>query len=185
MENTALQELIFDIQKHITDYNLIAVNTTIEMAKSKLLKEREQIYNAFVAGDERGTKDIPFNCEQYYSQTFHPIKPKVIVGALPTLIEEEIWDKIDADMQQWDMGQGECQSLLNEWKHAYNIQLKNYINTPNSLLDRAMLIIDDYLNAGFKLERKEASEKEKIVYAEYYGKDYLNRNERQIKNTKL
>lgn len=31
---------------------------------------KKQIENAFVAGDERGTKEIPFNAEQYYSQTF-------------------------------------------------------------------------------------------------------------------
>ena len=34
--------------------------------------EREQIEEAFVAGDERGTKDIPFNAEQHYTQTFKP-----------------------------------------------------------------------------------------------------------------
>ncbi len=39
----------------------------IEQAKAM---EKEQIHNAFVAGDERCTKDIPFNCEQYYSQTY-------------------------------------------------------------------------------------------------------------------
>lgn len=38
--------------------------------KELLSLEREQILNAFVAGDERGTKDIPFNAEQYYSQTY-------------------------------------------------------------------------------------------------------------------
>lgn len=37
-----------------------------------LQMEREQIEEAFVAGDERGTKGIPFNAEQYYTQTFKP-----------------------------------------------------------------------------------------------------------------
>jgi hypothetical protein len=39
----------------------------IEQAKEM---EKEQIKEAFVAGDERGTGEIPFNCEQYYQQTF-------------------------------------------------------------------------------------------------------------------
>jgi hypothetical protein len=34
--------------------------------------EKEQIYNAFVAGSERGTGEIPFNCEQYFDQTYKP-----------------------------------------------------------------------------------------------------------------
>jgi len=40
-------------------------------ATELLTKEREDIKNAFVAGDERGTKDIPFNAEQYFEQTFN------------------------------------------------------------------------------------------------------------------
>ena len=32
--------------------------------------EYEQIMDAFVAGDERGTGEIPFNAEQYYTQTY-------------------------------------------------------------------------------------------------------------------
>lgn len=51
-----------------------AAITNLVVAKIKfkgmIQEEREQIENAFVAGSERGTKDIPFNCEQYYSQTF-------------------------------------------------------------------------------------------------------------------
>ena len=34
-------------------------------------KHREDILNAFVAGDNRGTGEIPFNAEQYYNQTFN------------------------------------------------------------------------------------------------------------------
>lgn len=48
----------------------------------------------------------------------------------------------------------------------------------NSLLERAMLALDDYLNAGCKEERQKASEKAKLVYKEYYGIEYINRNER-------
>ncbi len=50
--------------------NLVMAKITF---KGMLQEEREQIENAFVAGSERGTKDIPFNCEQYYSQTFGDI----------------------------------------------------------------------------------------------------------------
>jgi len=42
----------------------------VDSLKELLPKEKEVIENAFVAGDERGTKDIPFNCEQYFSQTY-------------------------------------------------------------------------------------------------------------------
>lgn len=40
-----------------------------ECEKAKAM-HREEILDAFVAGDERGTGEIPFNCEQYYNQTF-------------------------------------------------------------------------------------------------------------------
>ena len=48
------------------NYKLVA-----DYAKLLLQDEQEHICNAFVAGSERGTKDIPYNCEQYYSQTFY------------------------------------------------------------------------------------------------------------------
>ena len=41
-----------------------------ETKKVSLNNEREEILNTFVAGSERGTNEIPFNAEQYYSQTF-------------------------------------------------------------------------------------------------------------------
>jgi len=53
------------------------------------------------------------------------------------------------------------------------------------LLKEAMLSLDDYLNAGSKEERKKASEKAKILYKKYYGKDYINRNEREDNSTAL
>tara|TARA_S200002703_G_scaffold31244_1_gene27231 strand:+ start:5980 stop:6288 length:309 start_codon:yes stop_codon:yes gene_type:complete len=46
-------------------------------------------------------------------------------------------------------------------------------------LDRAVNVLDDYLNAGDKKQRAEAAEKAKQVYEEYYGEVYLNRNERK------
>jgi hypothetical protein len=61
---TALQELI--------DWLPVEAGAIIEKAKSLLKKEREQIVESFVAGDERGTKDIPFNAEQYFNQTYQP-----------------------------------------------------------------------------------------------------------------
>jgi len=47
-----------------------------------------------------------------------------------------------------------------------------------SLLERAMLTLDDYLNAGCKKTRKQAAENAKFIYKEYYGVDYINRNDR-------
>lgn len=51
-------------------------------------------------------------------------------------------------------------------------------NKDCSLLQRAVEALDDYLNAGCKKTRKQAAKKAKIIYQEYYGKEYLNRNER-------
>jgi hypothetical protein len=42
----------------------------IAIFKQAKAMEREQIYETFVDGSERGTKDIPFNCEQYFTQTY-------------------------------------------------------------------------------------------------------------------
>lgn len=47
-----------------------------------------------------------------------------------------------------------------------------------SLLERAILTLDDYLNAGCKETRKQAAENAKFLYKEYYGVDYANRNDR-------
>lgn len=47
-----------------------------------------------------------------------------------------------------------------------------------SLLERAMLVLDDYLNAGCKEKRKDAAKKAKLLYKEYYGVYYVNRNDR-------
>jgi|LakMenEpi03Aug12_release.lakeMendotaPanAssembly.Ray.scaffolds.fasta_scaffold1429316_2 hypothetical protein len=72
-QTTAIQELLEfaeyrrskSVNSHLGAWNMI-----IEKIKESLPQEREQIENAFVAGDERGTKDIPFNAEQYFTQTF-------------------------------------------------------------------------------------------------------------------
>lgn len=54
----------------------------------------------------------------------------------------------------------------------------NKVDVSGSLLERAMLALDDYLNAGCKEKRKQAAEKAKFLYKEYYGVDYINRNDR-------
>ena len=42
-----------------------------------------------------------------------------------------------------------------------------------------MVVLDDYLNAGSKEERRKASVKAKKLYEEYYGKEYKNRRDRE------
>lgn len=66
---TAMQQLIDCINENSPFCKIDSI--VIQKATKLLEKEREQILNAFVAGDERGTKDIPFNAEQYYSQTYN------------------------------------------------------------------------------------------------------------------
>ena len=41
-----------------------------EKKESSLNGERADLEDAFVSGSERGTNNIPFNCEQYFIQTF-------------------------------------------------------------------------------------------------------------------
>ena len=48
-------------------------------------------------------------------------------------------------------------------------------------LQEAMEIIDDYLNAGDKGQRKLVHTKAKIVFKKYYGYSYVNRNEDDTK----
>lgn len=70
-KKTALQEFLEQIvlkQVKGSVYLLPAV-TDIQI-KEALEKEIEQIKEAFVAGDERGTNDIPFNAEQYFLQVY-------------------------------------------------------------------------------------------------------------------
>lgn len=65
-ELTAMQELI----KSINGWDLFNREAIVGKATELLIKEKEQILNAFVAGDERGIGDIPYNAEQYYTQTY-------------------------------------------------------------------------------------------------------------------
>lgn len=47
-----------------------AYKVAILAAEQLLEPERQQHYDTFCAGSERGTGEIPFNCEQYFTQTF-------------------------------------------------------------------------------------------------------------------
>ena len=69
--NTALQDFLEQIVLKKVDgsFYLLPAITDIQI-KEALIKEREQIMEAFVAGEKPGTNYIPLNCEQYYSQTF-------------------------------------------------------------------------------------------------------------------
>lgn len=53
-----------------------------------------------------------------------------------------------------------------------------YDDENNILLRKAVETLDDYLNAGCKEERKQASTKAKEIYKEFYGTEYKNRNEK-------
>jgi len=65
-KQTAVQFLL----SHIADEGKDMIGRDI--LEQAIQMERDQIEEAFVAGDERCTKDIPFNAEQYYTQTFKP-----------------------------------------------------------------------------------------------------------------
>lgn len=66
-EQTVMQRLIAYIE---TGEYQGSVTDILDFATSLLEAEREQHYKTFIAGSERGTKDIPFNCEQYFDQTY-------------------------------------------------------------------------------------------------------------------
>ena len=72
--------------------------------------------------------------------------------------------------------QNQFESLLNDLKQVKNNDLLHSVSV--SLLPEAMEVIDDYLNAGCKESRKEASNKAKKLYEKYTGEKYNNRNER-------
>lgn len=53
------------------------------------------------------------------------------------------------------------------------------MNNTENLLKRAMEALDNYLNAGFKEERKKTAEQAKLIYKEYYGVEYKNKIDRE------
>jgi hypothetical protein len=74
---------------------------------------------------------------------------------------------------------GVTYETLDEWlSDNPNVKLELSDNVSDSLLDRAMLVIDDYLNAGCKTTRGLAAEKARLLYEAYYGIEYVNRNNR-------
>lgn len=64
-QKTAMQKLIDHMEEnyHLTEESRYEFKKALE-------EEIEQIKTAFVAGDERGTNDIPFNAEQYLLQVY-------------------------------------------------------------------------------------------------------------------
>ena len=64
-QKTAMQKLIDYMEEnyHLTEESRYEFKKALE-------EEIEQIKTSFVAGDERGTKDIPFNAEQYFLQVY-------------------------------------------------------------------------------------------------------------------
>ncbi len=64
-QKTAMQKLIDYMEEnyHLTEESRSEFKKALE-------EEIEQIKTAFVAGDERGTNDIPFNAEQYFLQVY-------------------------------------------------------------------------------------------------------------------
>jgi len=73
-KQTALQELVQKIEtayQRSGDKYKEAHKHWLNEAKNLLPKERADIEDAFVAGDNRGKGEIPFNAEQYFTQTFN------------------------------------------------------------------------------------------------------------------
>jgi hypothetical protein len=83
--NTAIQELIQVVEMDYNNGVEISMKVFFKMLKDAQTKEQEQIYAAFVAGSERGTKHIPFNCEQYYTQTFGQVVSSNEIKEVPVV----------------------------------------------------------------------------------------------------
>lgn len=64
------EELKESSSEHLLGYSEALKNVANDIDVQMLKTERQQIEDAFVAGDERGTNNIPFNAEQYYNQTY-------------------------------------------------------------------------------------------------------------------
>jgi hypothetical protein len=56
--------------------------------------------------------------------------------------------------------------------------MQEYFSHSSLLLNRSIMALDDFLNAGCKETRRKAAENAKLLYKEYYGMDYVNRNDR-------
>lgn len=56
-------------------FDQLVPSPTLTIRQAEILMEAKEMFerqvkDAFVDGSERGTKNIPFNCEQYYNQTY-------------------------------------------------------------------------------------------------------------------
>jgi hypothetical protein len=88
---------------------------------------------------------------------------------------QELIKRIESEIAKTPTG--ELRNLLCD----ANIMLQSKMLRPqvnHSLLERAMLTLDDYLNAGDKESKRLAAENARYIYKEYYGVRYVNRNER-------
>jgi hypothetical protein len=98
------------------------------------------------------------------------------VGATGIVLKESIFPDV-----RWD-SLGMLYGLSqNVWpRHEKYLATSEPSNSGNEsdLLSRAMLALDDYLNAGSKPERQQAAVNAKALYREYYGAEYVNRNKR-------
>lgn len=73
---TALQNFLEQIVLKQVEGSVCLFPTITDIQIKKALEEEyKQILEAFVAGDERETGNIPFTAEQYYTQTFNQKNP--------------------------------------------------------------------------------------------------------------
>jgi len=69
--NTAMRDLMEVVEMDFGNGVEISMKVFYRMLKTAMEAEKQQIYDAFVAGSERGAGEIPFNAEQYYTQTYN------------------------------------------------------------------------------------------------------------------
>lgn len=70
-QKTALQEFLEQIVLKQVQGSVFLLPAITDIQIQQALEiEREQIKDAFVSGSLRGKGEIPFNCEQFYSQTY-------------------------------------------------------------------------------------------------------------------
>jgi hypothetical protein len=67
---TAIEEMMDIMEMDHNNGVEYSMKVFYGMLKEAKKIEQEQILQAFVAGSERGTNNIPFNAEQYYTQNY-------------------------------------------------------------------------------------------------------------------
>lgn len=74
-----------------------------------------------------------------------------------------------------------CSKFIEEKRNDINSmkeEIKLLMLDKNNLIknnEKYIEVINEYLNAGCKETRKKASDNAKVIYKEYYGKDYQNK----------